>query len=96
MLQKTFNLVVIVLLVTVFGTDAKAQTPTVLAEAKLLPEGELAVRQRCELAVRFLSDGFAFSGTPSFPDIQIEGAIVVPPDRRVGCTRCYDWSECAK
>lgn len=79
MVQKTSNLVVIVLLLTVFGTDAEAQTPTALAETKLLPEGELAVRQRCELAVRFLSDGFAFSGTPSFPEIQIEGAIVVPP-----------------
>ena len=79
MVQKAFNLVVIVLLLTVFGTDAEAQTPTALVEAKLLPDGELAVRQRCELAVRFLSDGFAFSGTPSFPDIQIEGAIVVPP-----------------
>ncbi len=79
MVQKAFNLVVIVLLLMVFVTDAEAQTPTALVEAKLLPEGEPAVRQRCELAVRFLSDGFAFSGTPSFPDIQIEGAIVVPP-----------------
>ena len=79
MVQDAFNLGIIVLLLTVFGTDAEAQTPTAIAEAKLLPEGELAVRQRCELAVRFLSDGFAFSGTPSFPDVQIEGAIVVPP-----------------
>ncbi len=79
MVQKAFNSVVIVFLLTIFGTDAEAQTPTALVEAKLLPEGELAVRQRCELAVRFLSDGFVFSGTPSFPDIQIEGAIVVPP-----------------
>ncbi|UCC99763.1 MAG: BatD family protein [Phycisphaerales bacterium] len=79
MMQKAFNLAVIVLLLAVFVTNAEAQTPTALAGAKLLPEGELAVRQRCELAVRFLSDGFAFSGAPSFPDIQIEGAIVVPP-----------------
>lgn len=79
MVQKAFILVVIVLLMTVFGTGAKAQIPTALIEAKLLPEGELAIRQRCELAVRFLSDGFAFSGAPSFSDIQIEGAIIVPP-----------------
>jgi len=79
MVQRTFNLTAIVLLLTVFGSDAEAQTPTALAETRLLPEGDLAVRQRCELVVRFLSDGFAFSGTPLFPDIQIEGAIVVPP-----------------
>lgn len=79
MVRRAFNLVVIVLVLTVFVTNAEAQTPTALAETKLLPEGELAVRQRCELVVRFLSDGFAFSGTPSFPDVQIEGAIVVPP-----------------
>lgn len=76
---KANNLVFAALLLTAFGLDTKAQSPSVIAEAKLLPEGELAVRQRCILAVRFLSDGFAFSGSPSFPDIQIEGAIVVPP-----------------
>ena len=78
------------LLLTVFGTDAEAQAPIALAEAKLLPEGELAVRQRCELAVRFLSDGFAFSGTPSFPDVQIEGAIVVPPRSGINLTERRD------
>ncbi len=29
--------------------------------------------------VRFLSDGFTFNGTPQFPEVRIDGAIVVPP-----------------
>lgn len=41
---KANNMVVTELLLTAFGLDAKAQTPTALVEAKLLPEGYLAVR----------------------------------------------------
>lgn len=63
----------------VLGVEARAQSPTTIVEAELLPEGELVIRQRCELAIRFLSNGFAFSRALSFPDVQIEGAIVVPP-----------------
>ncbi|MHC4560164.1 MAG: BatD family protein [Planctomycetota bacterium] len=79
MKPKAHNVVFVVFLLMVFGLDAKAQAPIALVEAKLLPEGELAVRQRCELVVHFLSDGFAFSGAPSFPDVQIDGAIIIPP-----------------
>jgi len=62
-------------------SDVIASEPRLHAvtETNILPDGELALKQRCELVVRFLSDGFAFSGAPSFPDVQIEGAIVIPP-----------------
>ncbi|UCE49590.1 MAG: hypothetical protein JSW47_05485 [Phycisphaerales bacterium] len=41
---KANNMVVTVLLLTAFGLDAKAQTPTAIVEAELLPEGYLAGR----------------------------------------------------
>ena len=41
---KANIIVVTALLLTVFSLDVKAQTPTALVEAKLLPEGYLALR----------------------------------------------------
>jgi len=44
MMLKANNIVFAVLLLTAFGIGTKVQTSTTLVEAKLLPEGYLAVR----------------------------------------------------
>jgi hypothetical protein len=39
----------------------------------------LALKQRCELVMRVLSNGVAFAQAPQFPPVEIPEAIVVPP-----------------
>lgn len=56
-----------------------AEGPNAVVEASLLSEGDLSLKQRCELVVRFPSDGVAFAHAPQFPSAEIPEAIVVPP-----------------
>ncbi len=64
------------------GAIAKAQAPSApkgVVETVLLPAGQIVIGQRCELVVRFLTDGFAFPQPPRFGDMKIPRTIVIPP-----------------
>ncbi len=62
-----------------FTCVSYAQPSRGVVEVSIQPEGELAFKQRGELIVRFLTNGFALAEPPLFPDIRIAGAIVIPP-----------------
>jgi len=65
---------------------ARGQGPIATTEVRILPEGDLALKQRCELVVRFLTDGFAFAKAPNFPNIGVDGAVVLPPSSGMSFT----------
>lgn len=67
------------MVLSVFACICHAQSPRATVEVSVQPEGELTFKQRGELIVRFLTNGFAFAKPPLFPDIRIVGGIVVPP-----------------
>jgi len=79
-----------------------AQPPQAIVETSFGTSESMVFKQRSELVVRFLTDGFAFAKPPVFPDIKIDGAIVIPPtsgmnlterrqgDTWVGMERRYD------
>ncbi|MFC1760573.1 BatD family protein [Planctomycetota bacterium] len=74
--QSLVNFLIICFFVCVAG----AQSPQAIVSTTILPDGDIAFKQRCELVVCFLTDGFAFAEPPVFPDIKIKGAIVIPPN----------------
>lgn len=77
MKTKTYSVAVVLVLMGLV-LEAKAQTPDALAEADLVPVGDLTLRQRCELVVRFMSDAVMFAETPEFGEVDIADAIVIP------------------
>ena len=71
--------IVALLFVLVYGLSARAQAPVV--HARLEPATGITVGQPVRLVVEVLVPNY-FTGSPDFPEFEIENAIVVLPQER--------------